>query len=305
LHFRFYPLRFHFIAKESLFFPPGKAANILRGALGVIFRRIACVPHCADAKTCDLRDSCTYARVFEPVASGPGPSGLADWPRPFVFRARHLDGRHVSPGESFSFDLHVFSLDHNVLAYFVLTFASLAREGLGPRRGKAELQRAVSGTQTLYEGSAQTLSGTVQPLSLDLTPGVGRVTHVTVEFLTPTELKHEQKIAVRPEFPILFGRIRDRIATLSRLYGDTELDIDYRGTNERAGKIAMTHCHVHREETERRSTKTGQCHSIGGFLGTAEYEGDLTEFLPWLAAAPWVGVGRQSVWGKGELRIVG
>jgi hypothetical protein len=305
LHFRFYPLRFHFVAKESLFFPPGKAANILRGALGVIFRRIACVPHCADARTCDLRDSCPYARVFEPVASGPGPSGLADWPRPFVFRARHLDGRHVSPGESFWFDLHVFSLDHNVLAYFVLTFASLAREGLGPRRGKAELQRVASGAQTLYEGSTQTISGTVQPLSLDLTPGVGPVTHVTVEFLTPTELKHEHKIANRPEFPILFGRIRDRIATLSRLYADTELDIDYRGTNERAGKIAMTNCRVRREETERRSTKTGQFHSIGGFVGTAEYEGDLTEFLPWLAAAPWTGVGRQSVWGKGELRIVG
>jgi len=304
LDFRFYPLRFHFLAKESLFFPPGKAANILRGALGVIFRRIACVPHCAGAKTCDLRDSCPYARVFEPVASGPGPSGLADWPRPFVFRARHLDGRGVSPGESFWFDLHVFSLDHNVLAYFVLTFASLAREGLGPRRGKAELQRVASGVQTLFDGSTQTISGTVQPLSLDLTPVADPVTHVTVEFLTPTELKHEHKIAYRPEFPILFGRIRDRIATLSRLYADTELDVDYRGTNERAGKIAMTNCRLRHEESERRSTRTGQSHSIGGFVGTAEYEGDLTEFLPWLAAAPWVGVGRQSVWGKGELRIV-
>ncbi len=304
MDFRFYPLRFHFVAKESLFFPPGKAANILRGALGVIFRRIACVPHCIDAKACDIRQSCPYARVFEPVASAPGPSGLADWPRPFVFRARHLDGRKVAPGESFWFDLHVFSLDQNVLAYFVLTFASLAREGLGPSRGKAELQRVDTGAQTVYDGSAQTVSGSVQPLSLDLTPGIDPVTHLTVEFLTPTELKHEHKIASRPEFPILFGRIRDRVATLSRLYADTELDIDYLGTNERAGKVAMTNCRVRREETERRSTKTGQSHSIGGFVGTAEYEGDLTEFLPWLAAAHWVGVGRQSVWGKGELSIV-
>ena len=304
MDFRFYPLRFHFIAKESLFFPPGKAANTLRGAFGVIFRRIACVPHCAGAKTCHLRDSCPYARVFEPIASGPGPSGLADWPRPFVFRARHLDGCRVPPGESFWFDLHVFSLDRNVLACFVLTFASIADEGLGPRRGKAELRRVASGAQVLCEGSAQNISRTVQPLSLDLTPGTDSVTRLTVEFLTPTELKHEHKIACRPEFPILFGRIRDRIATLSRLYADTVLDIDYLGTNRRAGKIAMTNCRVHREETERRSAKTGQSHSIGGFVGTAEYEGDLTEFLPWLSAARWVGVGRQSVWGKGELRIV-
>ena len=63
------------------------------------------------------------------------------WPRPFVFRARHLDDRTVHPGESFCFDLHVFSLDHDMLTYFILAFAALAREGLGPRRGKAALRQ--------------------------------------------------------------------------------------------------------------------------------------------------------------------
>jgi hypothetical protein len=302
LHFRFYPLRFEFVANDSLFFPPGKAANILRGALGVIFRKLACIPHCEDARICDVRDTCPYARVFEPVASGDGPSGLADWPRPFVFRARHLDGRTVHPGEPFWFDLHVFSLDHNVLAYFVLTFASLAREGLGPRRGKAELQRVLTGGQVLYDGSTQTISGAVEPLSLDLKPADSSH-RICVDFLTPTELKHEHKIASRPEFPILFGRIRDRVGTLSRLYGAGPLDIDYQGTNERAAAVKMTTCHVRRQESQRRSTRTGQAHSIGGLVGVAEYEGDLTEFLPYLEVGRWVGVGRQSVWGKGEINV--
>lgn len=308
MQFKLFPLRFEFVAKESLFFPPGKAANILRGALGVIFRKIACVPHCADARTCDIRDSCPYARVFEPAAFGDGPSGLADWPRPFVFRARHLDGRTVLAGDSFCFDLHVFSLDPHVLAYFVLTFASLAREGLGPRRGKAELQRVISGEEMLYEGSARTIFGTVEPLSLDLTPVTDSPRRIRVDFLTPTELKHEHKIAQRPEFPILFGRIRDRIGTLSRLYGADTLDIDYQGTNARAAAVKMTKCRLRRQESERRSTKTGQGHSIGGFVGHAEYEGDLAEFLPYLEVGRWVGVGRQSVWGKGEIsteRLVG
>ena len=297
------------MAKESLFFPPGKAANILRGALGVIFRKIACVPHCAGARDCDMRDSCPYARVFEPAASGDGPSGLADWPRPFVFRARHLDGRTVAPGESFSFDLNVFALDRTVLAYFVLTFASLAREGLGPRRGKAELIRvlipggALPHTQILYDSAAQTVSNAVEPLTLDLTPPPGPVRQIRVDFLTPTELKHEHKIARRPEFPILFGRIRDRVSMLSRLYAGVALDIDYVGTNARAAAVRMTACRGHHEESARRSTKTGQSHFIGGFVGQAEYEGDLAEFLPFLKAARWTGVGRQSVWGKGEITV--
>jgi hypothetical protein len=42
---------------------------------------------------------------------------------------------------------------------------------------------------------------------------------------------------------------------------------------------------------------------LGGFTGWAEYEGELREFVPYLEAARWTGVGRQTVWGKGEIGI--
>ena len=62
----------------------------------------------------------------------------------------------------------------------------------------------------------------------------------------------------------------------------------------------MTRCDIHHVETSRRSGRTGQIHSLGGFVGEAEYEGDLTEFVPYLRAAQWTGVGRQTAWGKGR-----
>ena len=65
----------------------------------------------------------------------------------------------------------------------------------------------------------------------------------------------------------------------------------------------MTDCHLHHQDPERRSTRTGRTHSLGGFLGSAEYEGDLAEFLPYLAAAKWTGVGRHAVWGNGEMEV--
>src|ERR1700722_5582986 len=102
------PLRFFFVARESIHFPETQSANILRGAFGTIFRRIASVPQCAGATECECRASCPYARMFEPSATGPGPSGLADWPRPFVFRAMHLDGLTFASGSCFHFDLNLF-----------------------------------------------------------------------------------------------------------------------------------------------------------------------------------------------------
>ncbi len=299
--FGLYPLRFEFVAKEPLYFPPGKAANIFRGALGVIFRRTACRPDCPGVRTCDRRDSCLYARIFEPVAGAEGPSGLADWPRPFVFRARHLDGRTIGPGDAFHFDLNLFLLEQSALECFVSTFTSIAEEGLGPRRGKAELQRVICGNQIVYGTERKPISLPPEPVTSDLTTRAVSPDRIRVDFLSPTELKHEHRIASRPEFPILFGRVRDRISTLSRLYGAGNLDIDYLGTNERAARVRMTACEIRRQETRRRSTKTGQVHSIGGFVGFAEYEGELAEFLPWLSIAHWTGVGRQAVWGKGEI----
>ena len=65
----------------------------------------------------------------------------------------------------------------------------------------------------------------------------------------------------------------------------------------------MTHFARQSTRIERFSTRTGQAHPLGGFIGEAEYHGDLAEFMPWLEAARWTGVGRQTVWGKGAINI--
>ena len=118
-----------------------------------------------------------------------------------------------------------------------------------------------------------------------------------VTFLTPTELKR----GPQPEFDILFAHIRDRISTLRALYQGGPLDIDFKAIAERASQIEMTRCEIQHVAAERTSRATGQTHSLGGFRGVAEYEGDLGEFLPYLEIARWTGVGRQTVWGKGEI----
>ena len=308
LQFRLYPLRFSFVARESIYFPPGKSANILRGAFGTIFRSIVCVPTCASARSCELRASCAYARMFEPAALERGPSGLADWPRPFVFRAMHLDGRTIEPGAAFSFDLNLFDLHNPAIAHLVFTFAQLAQEGLGPSRGRTELVDVLRIDENrdpvtrLYDGSSMTLRE-VEPMNLSLDPPDEAVRRVRVRFMTPAELKSGRQIVSRPEFGVLVARIRDRLSKLRELYDDGPLAIDFRAFGARAAQVRMTRCEMSRVEVDRRSSRTGQTHSIGGFTGEAEYEGDLSEFVPYLSAAKWTGVGRQTVWGKGQIEI--
>lgn len=139
------------------------------------------------------------------------------------------------------------------------------------------------------------------PLAADLAGREAAARRVRVRFVTPTELKSGQQLAERPEFGILFGRLRDRISTLRTLYGAGPLDIDFREMGARAGAVRMVRCDLRREEVERRSSRSGHRHPLGGLVGEAEYEGVMGEFLPYLRLGRWVGVGRQTVWGKGEI----
>lgn len=250
----------HFRAVESLFFPPGKAGNVLRGAFGMMLRQTAYAPD--------------YERIFAPRSAG-GPSGLGDSPRPFVFRAAQLDGRTIAPGAAFHFDVHLFDTRPGLRPQFAAAFAHWAR---------AEL--------TWVEQ---------QDVAIDFNGPVEHAARVRVEFVTPAELKAAQQLASRPEFSILFARLRDRISTLRTLYGPGPLDIDFRGMGERAAAVRLTRCELQWHEAERRSSRTGQTHPLGGFTGVAEYDGDLGAFLPYLRAGQWTGVGRQTVWGKGEI----
>ncbi len=145
-----------------------------------------------------------------------------------------------------------------------------------------------------------TLVGSPKHVRISLAPGVDPAREpqaLRVRFLTPTELKGTHE----PAFGPLLARIRDRLSTLRAAYGPGPLELDFRAFGERAGRVSMTRCELQWIEQERRSKHTGQTHPLGGFVGLAEYAGDLAEFIPYLEAARWTGVGRQTVWGKGEI----
>ena len=242
-----YPLRFPYVARPGI---PPLTANLLRGALGSALKSFS---------------ESDYQRFFAPQAST-GPSGLADWPRPFVFRLRE-------PGV---IGMNLFATRVPVIEIFTRAMREITAIEIQGVQGRDLLRL---------------------PFAIATTTSAATATRVRVHFLTPTELKG----ADLPEFGILMARLRDRISTLGALWGEGALDIDFKAFGERAARVTMTRCEVAHNAAERVSKSTGQRHSLGGFTGTAEYAGDLGEFMPYLEIARYTGVGRQTVWGKGEI----
>ena len=298
--------RFTFRALDAVFFPPGAAANAFRGAFGHIFRQIACIPGCSAPKSCDIRSQCPYARLFEPACLD-GPSGLADAPRPFVIRAANLDGRRYLHADRFSIDVHVFDLRDPALAYFVLAFSRLAETGLGPGRGRVSLETVHElgadrkPGRSLFDLTKFSLVGQASCVNLNLEPPEQAVDRVHVCFRTRTELRSHGATVSVENFGALFARIRDRVSTLRALYGNGPLEIDFRGMAERARAVRAVRSQVQIEAAQRRSSRTGRVHPLSGFTGEVKYEGELTEFVPYLEAAYWTGVGKHTVWGNGAI----
>jgi len=189
----------------------------------------------------------------------------------------------IAAGEQFRFDVNLFDSQHQLARTFSDVFATIVATGIGGGRGRAEL-----------------VASDCLPLQIELAPTAERITKILVRFLTP---KDANALTDRPEFSVLFARTRDRVSALSALYGPGPLDLDFKGLGERAALIRMTRRELRKIEAYRRSSRTGQQHPLGGFIGEADYEGELAEFVPLLDAAQFTGVGRQTVWGKGQIEV--
>ena len=269
MHFALQELRFTFRAEEAVRF--GRvAANSLRGALGL-----------------ELRNQVTpalFQRVFAPQRSD-GPSGLHDPPRPFVLRTRSLDRKTVSAGNLFSVTVNTFDISPEVTRALTLAFEVIGKTGLGPHRSRVALV-------------------TAEPphlIDIDLAAQGPAASAVRVCLFTATELKGAADWPNQPSFSVLACRIRDRISTLCALYGEGPLPIDFRDFAQRSDSIQTIRFALTRNEASRKSSRSGQAHALSGVTGEIDYRGNLTDFLPYLEAARWTGVGRHTVWGKGEL----
>ena len=215
---------YRFVLKplEPMSLPRYKGAT-LRGGFGQAFKRMACSrsSSAGTCKDCSERDRCAYSYVFEtPVP--PDSEVLRTHeavPRPFVFEPP-LDGKtEYKVGDELAFGLVLLGKGIDYLPYFILAFKALGEMGLGRGRGRFQLgqvwaQDPLGPWETLtYDGLSDALQ------NVDMTTGIAEIERVaaalpddelSVDFLTPTSLKHRGRIARKPAFHVLVTVLRRR-----------------------------------------------------------------------------------------------
>ena len=310
--------RFTLEARGQLRLPPYKGST-LRGGFGQVFKSTVCFqPEAKSCGSCLLRQKCPYAYVFEtaPPADSEVLSKNRTVPLPFVIQPP-LERRTIyRPGETLDFDLVLVGEAINYLSYFVVVFRELGKVGIGWKRGRYDLQQ-VSAVQPLKDAETIIFDGTdllvsgedlsvgyleIEEQACRLGKGLG-ASPVTVNFLTPTRLKHGGRYVECPDFHVLVRAILRRVSSLYYFHCGHRWETDYRGLVERAQGIETAEAHTSWVDWERYSKRQRQRMNLGGFVGQVSYQGNLEPFLPLLVLGQLVHVGKACVFGNGRYEI--
>lgn len=268
--FELYTLRYDFRARDPFHFPRFLTGNIFRGALGSFLQSA---------------DQGAYRLLF--AARSAHEKGLNTPPRPFALRCSEIDGRSFSTTEIFSLRLNLFLPDLSILAALSAALLAMSETGFGTTRSRATL--LLPPEQLRH--------------SISLDPYCARTKGLRIHFVTPTDLKVHDALGEPLAFPNLLRLAGRRLDRLRTLYGIGPVGFDWATLNNAAAQVALIDSKLQQVNVSRRGSRTGQTHSLGGFIGHADYMGDMSNFLPIFRAACFTGVGRHTAWGNGELRL--
>lgn len=222
----------------------------------------------------------------------------------------------LQTGDSFPFVITLFGEGERFLPYFILAASAMGDIGIGPGRGRFEVQAIWSENPFTGESIALLERGekVVRPAVKKITwedaerlaqaqPACG---DLRIHFLSPTRLIAEEALIKAPDFGVFFRRLVERIDELSRQYNQgvrrsaEEITAIYR----LADQVRLVHQDTRWIELWGPSSRRGQRTPMGGFIGSACYRSKHWEILlPWLLFGQGVQAGKLTAKGNGVFQI--
>ena len=297
------------------------SGSALRGNLfEAVWQRFCNNKAALSCAACPLNQMCPVSALVAPLREE-NVRGR-DIPRPYVILPPLEGERRFAPGETMSFGLTLFGTIIELLPYLLLVTNSLEATGLGRRlpenqgrRGTFKIQQIeaynpIDGTrQVLSEaGKLRIEAPAVAVTSMDVRKRAANLSakQITIHFLTPTRLQHEDRLVYRPEFQPLVARLLERLALLEQEYGQGDEPSPSQQWQELAPLASHIECTDNQtrwEEVRSYSKRSHYMTQIGGISGSATFAGNLAPFLELLVWGELVHVGKNVVKGSGWYRI--
>ena len=307
--FKFASLRFTLRADES-FQLPHYIGSTLRGGFGTVFKKVVCISLDRDCTQCLLKENCAYSYIFETQQTGKLKASydLPEYPHPFIIEPPAESKCQYESGDELTFTLTLIGKAIDFLPYFVFVYQELGRKGIGKGRGKYTMKKVESlleEPRIIYNADSGTLSSDYQTKTFaDIVRKSENADVVSLEFLTPTRVKHRGKLTTAMDFTILMKNLLRRTMLLSELHCGEKLEFDHKELLKKAGDIEIVDSALNWQEWERYSSRQKTRIKLGGFAGRITFSGELTEFMPFIRLGEYIHIGKGTSFGLGKYEVV-
>lgn len=281
---------------------PGYLGSTLRGVIAASLKKNVCTVPGGDCRSCNLRYHCVYPYLFEPPQfddtqllrqEGNSPSVL--FCPPAVNNWRNLQPNYYTIGDKLEFTILVFGKARRYRHEITRAVIQGLRTGLG--RGRIPFIMDRNHRTTLPEEKPIRL----EPLAYT-EEGLKDSPRMVIEFQTPTRLKTDGRYKFNGEFSRLMGAILRRFTRLSLMYGEYH-EFPYQDILQAADGIRLVDKDLVWVDWNRESSRQKTRMAMGGYVGRIVYEGDFRPFLGWLRAAEHVHIGKNTVFGLGQVEV--
>lgn len=129
------------------------------------------------------------------------------------------------------------------------------------------------------------------------------VIKVTLQIHTPLRIRRKGNILLKIDFPTIFRNIASRMEELTKRYGGWVDKEEIARLMILSQDIIVVREELRLEALKRYSNRQGKTMDLSGVLGSIEFEGDITPFVPWLYAIQRLHIGRNTTFGMGNITV--
>lgn len=283
--------------------------SMIRGTFGTHLKKTCCTTRERDCAQCMLKSVCTYPSLFigKPAR---GEGRYDSLTLPFCFETCDTGKTEYEGGERFVFGVKLFSYATAYVPYFAHAFVLAGKHGMGRKSdacpGTFELLDIVCDETSIYDRERQKVSMPApENLALPaLDENAGGMQRVRVHLVTPCRFKEGNKLSADLSFKMLFQLVVRRLRSLWALDGESVHYENFRDMITLAESVRTVESGLFWKDWTRYSSRQNTYMQLGGLQGSIVYEGRIAPFLPFLAMAEKLHIGKQTSFGLGEVHFV-
>jgi len=265
------------VQKEYVNKPHYFLGSTLRGTFGTALKQVVCINPSKVCKDCFALDSCIFYDFFE------------------LRNKAHLYRFSKKLGEkNYDFSLYLFEAACEKISYILSAIIQmLEKKGFGISRETLKVSSIYCNNKLIYVNNSFDIKG-IKPRKFAPKEFIG--TPLKLRFLTPLRIKKENKLlSKKPELHHIILSIHHRLHDIKE---KEKFKLPFKSSYKEIKS------EVFFKDLTRFSNRQKTKMKIGGILGYIEYEQIDKNSLELLQLGEIIGVGKQTVFGLGEIKIL-